>query len=307
MSKLKARVLTGFLALAPATADAQSSVPGAAAPNDHPAVTVDGQTYTPASILNRNMGTPAEQEEAFTPHRIIGNIYYVGLKKLSSFLIVTNKGNILLDTTYERNVPTIMKSVEQLGFKPGDIRIILGNHAHGDHMEGDAAAKQVAGGAQVIAMAQDVPMLKAIQPGGKAHPIDRVINDGDTVVLGNTTLTAHLVAGHTPGCTAWTMTAMDGGKPYNVIFGCSLRAPAMISPPVEADLIRSFKVIRALPCDVMLGDHPAQYGMAEKFAKVKSGAPNPFIDKPTCTKETDIQEAMFHAVLKEQAASGKSP
>jgi metallo-beta-lactamase class B len=304
--KTKAYLVAGFLALVPAGAHAQSSVSGAAAPNSHPAVTVDGETYTPASILNRNMGTTAEQEEAFTPHRIIGNIYYVGLKKLSSFLIITDKGSILLDTTYERNVPTILKSVEQLGFKPADIKIILGNHAHGDHMEGDAAAKQ-ATGAQVIVMAQDVNMLKAIQPGGKAHPIDKVINDGDKVVLGNTTLTAHLVAGHTPGCTAWTMTAMDGGKLYNVIFGCSLRAPAMISPPVEAELIRSFKTIRALPCDVMLGDHPAQYGMAEKFAKVKAGGPNPFIDKPTCTRETDIQEAMFNAVLTEQAASGKTP
>jgi metallo-beta-lactamase class B len=301
MSKLKACLLTGLMTLIPVLGYGQSAVP-----NSHPAVTVDGQTYTPASILNRNMGTPAEQEEVFTPHRIIGNIYYVGLKKLSSFLIVTDKGSILLDTTYERNVPTILKSVEHLGFKPADIKIILGNHAHGDHMEGDAVAKQMTG-AQVIAMAQDVNMLKAIQPGGKAHPIDKIINDGDTVVLGNTTLTAHLVAGHTPGCTAWTMTAAEGGKIYNVIFGCSLRAPAMISPPVEAELTRSFKVIRALPCDVMLGDHPAQYGMAEKFAKVKAGAPNPFIDKPTCTRETDIQEAMFHAVLAEQAASGKTP
>jgi metallo-beta-lactamase class B len=299
--KLKACLLAGVVVLLPSLGSAQSP-----APNSHPAVTVDGQTYTPASILKRNMGTAAEQERAFTPHRIIGNIYYVGLEKLSSFLIATDQGNILLDTTYERNVPTILKSVEQLGFKPSDIKIILGNHAHGDHMEGDAAAKQITG-AEVIAMAQDVPLLKAIQPGGKAHPIDRIISDGDTVSLGTTTLTAHLVAGHTPGCTAWTMTALDGGKPYNVIFGCSLRAPAMISPAAEAELTRTFKVIRALPCDVMLGDHPAQYAMAEKFARMKPGAPNPFIDKPICTREADIQEAMFHAVMQEQAASGKAP
>src|SRR6185312_8360914 len=132
----------------------------------------------------------------FPPHHIIGNIYYVGLKTLSSFLVVTPQGDILIDTTYEKNVPTIAKSVEQLGFKFSDIKIILGNHAHGDHMEGDALAKQMTG-AQVIAMAEDVPQLRGIKPGGKAHPIDKIIHDGDTVSLGGTVLTAHLTPGHT--------------------------------------------------------------------------------------------------------------
>src|SRR5262249_49861392 len=123
-------ILHAMALLAAGPALAQSSVPGAGAPPDHPAGTVNGVTYTPASILNRNMGTPAEQETAFTPHRVIGNIYYVGTKKLTSFLIVTNAGNILINTTYERNVPVIAKSIESLGFKTGDIKIILGNHAH---------------------------------------------------------------------------------------------------------------------------------------------------------------------------------
>src|SRR6266478_4171134 len=120
-------------------------------PPDHPAVTVKGQTLTPRSILSRNMGTPQDQETAFPPHKIIGNIYYVGTKTLSSFLIVTPQGNILIDSTYERNVPTIEKSVTQLGFKFSDIKILLGNHAHGDHQEGDALVKQLTG-AQVMVM-----------------------------------------------------------------------------------------------------------------------------------------------------------
>src|SRR5438105_11758540 len=105
---------------------------------DHPAITVQGRTYTPASILARNMGSAEDQETAFPPHRIIGNIYYVGTRTLSSFLIVTPAGHILLNTTYERNASVIQKSIAQLGFKVSDIRIILGNHAHGDHQEGDA-------------------------------------------------------------------------------------------------------------------------------------------------------------------------
>jgi metallo-beta-lactamase class B len=248
------------------------------------------------------MGITADQAEQFPPHHIIGNIYYVGVKTLASYLIVTPAGNILIDTTYERNVPTIAKSVGQLGFKFSDIKIILGNHAHGDHMEGDALAKQMTG-AQVVSMAEDVPALAHIRPGGKPHPIDRVITDGETVTLGGTTLTAHLVVGHTHGCTAWTMTAVENGQSYNVVFGCSLRAGNVITPDVEAEFNRSFKLVRTLPCDVQLGDHPSEYGMTEKYAKLKPGAPNPFIDKPSCSRETDIEEAMFHAILAEQAAA----
>src|SRR5215831_15907517 len=95
-------------------------------PADHPAVTVNGQIYTPASILARNMGTTEDQETQFPPHKIVGNVYYVGTRTLSSFLIVTPQGDILIDTTYERNVPTIEKSVKQLGFKFSDIKILLG-------------------------------------------------------------------------------------------------------------------------------------------------------------------------------------
>src|SRR2546430_14779557 len=110
---------------------AASSATRAQGPADHPSVTVDGQAYTPASILARNMGSAEDQETAFPPHKIIGNIYYVGTRTLSSFLIATPAGHILVDTTYERNAPVIRKSVEQLGFTFSDIRIILGNHAHG--------------------------------------------------------------------------------------------------------------------------------------------------------------------------------
>src|SRR5438874_7943916 len=154
-------------------------------PPDHPSVTVQGRTYTPRSILARNMGTPEDQTTAFTPYRIIGNIYYVGTRTLSSFLIVTPQGNILMDSTYERNVPTIEKSVQQLGFKFSDIKILLGNHAHADHQEGDALVKQLTG-AQVMAMAEDVPALQAIKPGGQEHPIDKMLHDGEAVTLGGT-------------------------------------------------------------------------------------------------------------------------
>src|SRR5204863_2032490 len=279
--------------LVPTAAFAQQGGP------DHPSVTVRGQVYTPRSILARNMGTNEDQTTQFPPHKIIGNIYYVGTKTLSSFLIVTPQGNILIDSTYERNVKTIEKSVTDLGFKFSDVKILLGNHAHGDHQEGDALVKQLTG-AQVMAMAEDVPALQAIKPGGKAHPIDRILHDGDQVTLGGTTLVAHLTPGHTRGATTWTMKVEDGGKTYDVMFGCSLRAPERLTPQIVDEFNRSFAVVRALPCDVQLGDHGAQYNMQAKYAKLASGGPNPFIDPDSCKNEAEISEAMFRAILAEQ-------
>ena len=267
-----------------------------------PTVTVRGKTYTPRSILERNMGTLEDQTTAFPPHKVIGNIYYVGTRTLSSFLVVTPQGHILINSTYERNVRTIEKSVRQLGFRFSDIKILLGTHAHDDHQEGDALVKALTG-AEVAVMAEDVPPLQAMTPGGKDHPIDKVLRDGESVTLGGTTLTAHLTAGHTPGCTTWTMTSQEGGQPYNVVLSCSLRAPAVLSPALVETFNRSFRLVRSLPCDVPLGDHPAQYNMQAKHAKLHAGGPNPFIDPANCTAEADIQEAMFRATLDQQRSA----
>jgi len=297
-------IVIGLASLIGAAAILGPSVSSAApqtapAPADHPEVTVHGRKYTPRSILERNMGTPEDQTAQFPPHRIIGNLYYVGTRTLSSFLIVTPQGNILINSTYERNVPTIQKSVEQLGFKFSDIKILLGTHAHNDHQEGDAVVKQMTR-AQTMAMAEDVPALQAMKPGGKEHPIDKTLHDGEMVTLGGTTLTAHLTAGHTHGCTTWTMKAQEGGKMYDVVIGCSLRPPATLTPEVIAEFNHTFPVVRSLACDVPLGDHPAQYSMQEKYSKLQKGAPNPFIDRAGCRNEVDIEEAMFQALLGEQ-------
>jgi metallo-beta-lactamase class B len=156
-------------------------------------------------------------------------------------------------------------------------------------------------------MAEDVPTLQAIKPGGKEHPIDKVIHDGDAVTLGGMRLVAHLTPGHTPGCTTWTTTVADGGKTYNVIFHCSLRAQGRLTPEVVDQFNRSFKVVRALPCDVSLGDHPAQYDMQEKYKKLQAGGSNPFIvTAADCNLETDIMEAMFRAALDEQQKAGRA-
>ena len=271
----------------------------AAGPPDVPAVTVRGQTYTPRSILARNMGSDEDQTTAFPPHRIVGNVYYVGTRTLSSFLLTTPAGHILINTTYERNVRTIEKSIAQLGFKFADVRIILGTHAHGDHQEGDALAKELTG-AQVLAMAEDVPALEAMRTGSRAHPIDRMLKDGERVTLGGTTLVAHLTPGHTRGCTTWTTRVQEGERSFDVVFACSYRAPAAVTPAIESEFNRTFSTIRQLACDVPLGDHPAQYRMAEKHARLKPGSPNPFVDPSGCWLEAEIQEAMLRAQLRLQ-------
>jgi metallo-beta-lactamase class B len=299
MSRLKLfGCLVAAVVLGASAKTSQAQTAGQPAP-DHPAVTIRGQTYTPRSILARNMGTPEDQTTQFPPHKIVGNIYYVGTRTLSSFLVVTPQRNILIDSTYERNVPTIEESVKQLGFKFSDIKILLANHAHADHQEGDALVKQLTG-AQVMAMAEDVPALQAIKPGGKEHPIDKMLHDGDSVALGGTTLVAHLTAGHTRGCTTWTMKAQQDGRTYNVVIHCSLRSPEVLTPAIVNEFNHSFELVRSLPCDVPLGDHPAQYSMQEKYAKLQTSGLNPFIDAAGCKVEVDIEEAMFHAILNEQ-------
>jgi len=299
MALFRSNVCVAVLGVIFVGSAAQPGLAQQGGPPDQPAVTVRGQTYTPRSILARNMGTEEDQTTAFPPHKVIGNVYYVGTKTLSSFLITTPDGHILINSTYERNVHTIERSVAQLGFKFADIRVLLGTHAHRDHQEGDALTKELTG-VQVMAMREDVPALEAMKPGGKLHPIDRVLRDGDQVTLGGTTLVAHLTAGHTRGCTTWTMATQEKGRTLNVVFACSYRSPANVTPDIENEFNRTFKILRSLPCDVPLGDHPAQYDMIAKYARLTAGTPNPFIDAANCWAEAEIQEAMFRAQIQMQ-------
>jgi metallo-beta-lactamase class B len=276
-----------------------------------PTISVRGHTFSQLSLFQRNVGGPDDMTTPFPPHKVIGNIYYVGTNSLAVFLIVTPEGNILINSTFERNVPAIQRSVEQLGFKFSDIKIVLGSHAHGDHQEGDAAVKALTG-AQVMALAEDVPALRAMKPGGKEHPIDRILHDGESVALGGTTLVAHLTPGHSRGCTTWTLKAQEGGKSYDVVIIGSLGTNPGFrlvnnteTPAIAEEFARAFKASRALPCDVPLGSHPGMYNMQAKYARLAAGAPNPFIDPDGYRLELDIDEAMFRAVLAEQQKAAK--
>ena len=256
----------------------------------------------------------------FPPFRIAGNLYYVGSADLASYLIVTPKGLILINSDFEPSVPLIRKSVEQLGFHFGDIRILLISHAHGDHCAGSAAIIKLTG-AKYYVMDADVPVVES---GGKedfrygaeldqryppAH-VDRVLHDGDTVQLGGSVLTAHLTAGHTKGTTTWTMEENEGGHALHVVIvgspnvnpGYKLVNNAAY-PQIAADYKHEFAVLHALPCDVFLGAHGAYFDLKEKYARWKSGDKDAFIDPSGYKAYVADREQAFEAELKRQSAA----
>ncbi len=262
------------------------------------------------AMFRRNVGTAEQQRAQYPPHKIAGNLYYVGSQSLASFLITTPEGHILINTNWEDGVPNLRKSVEDLGFDFEDIEIVLGSHAHGDHMQGDALVKELTG-ARVMAMALDVPLLERMRPGDKPHPIDRVLEDGDEVTLGGTTLVARLTPGHTPGCTTWTMTVEEGGQSYDVVIVGSMGSnPGFqfvnnpTNPTIAEQYERGFAVLRSLSPDIPLASHPAMYGMVEKHARIGQ-SPNPFVDPAGYTAELDAVEGLFRAVLAEQRAAAE--
>lgn len=247
----------------------------------------------------------------FPPFKVIGNIYYVGTDDLGSYLIATPAGDILINSDFDDTVPLIKASVEKLGFKFTDIKILLGSHAHADHMEGDARVKELTA-AQVMVMEQDIPAITRMTPGGKPHPIDRVLHDGDEVRLGGTTLVAHLTPGHTPGCTTWTMKVEQNGKSYNVVILGSIGVnPGYVLvgnkdyPRIADDYVHGFQVLRSLPVDVFLASHGRFFDLHAKYAKMQQGVPNPFIDPAGYKAHLDMQEANFRKVLAEQQLAAK--
>ena len=267
---------------------------------------------TAEESLKRNNG-PAEPDKPFPPHKVIGNLYFVGTDTHSSYLIVTPAGNILINSTYERTVPMVRDSVEKLGFHFSDIKILLGSHAHVDHQEGDALVKQMTG-AQVMSMDRDVPLLQKMTPGGKPHPVDRILHDGDTVSLGGTTLVAHLTPGHTPGCTTWTMKIAGGGKTYDVVImgGSGAANMKLVNNPdypgIREDFEKSYAFLRTVPCDIPLGSHTDHYNMAEKYATLVNNpnGPNPFIDPQGCKIEAGNWEALFNYYVAKQRQTNQT-
>ena len=256
----------------------------------------------------------ADWTQSIEPFRIAGNIYYVGAKDLTAYLIVTPKGYILLDVGVNENAAMVEANVRKLGFDPRQIKIILNSHAHLDHAGGIAAMKQFTH-AQFIASARDKPVLES---GGRADfhfgpkpqfpavKVDRVIEDGGKVNLGGVTMTAHLTPGHTKGCTSWTMPVEVDGQTKQTLFICSVSILSGYRltgdpsyPEMGADYAHTYAVLHSLPCEVFLGSHGIFYGMAAKRQAMLEHprAPNPFVDPAGCKAFIDRNEAAFKAKM----------
>lgn len=260
------------------------------------------------------------------PRLLIANLYYVGAIGVSSFLITTPDGHILLDTGFEETVPLIQKSVEELGFKPTDIKIILSSHAHIDHVGGHAAMQRLTG-AQIYASVEDA---KTLESGGADDfipfpretilyapaKVDRRLADQERVTLGGVTLTAHLTPGHTRGATTWTMDVTEKGETYHVVFFSSASINAgtrlvgnPLYPRIAEDFAATFARLKALPCDLFFAPHGGQFAMAEKFARLEQRpAVNPFIDRTGLPALVAQAEKNFLQQLeKEKAAAAAIP
>jgi metallo-beta-lactamase class B len=258
---------------------------------------------------------PDDWHQAFPAFRIAGNIYYVGTGDLASYLIATPAGHILINTDYEQDVPLIRSSVEKLGFKFADIKIVLLSHAHDDHVAGTAAVKMQTG-AQLMVMDGDVAAMESgttdFQPSDqhwKPVKVDRVLQDGDYVEIGGTRLLAHLTAGHTKGCTTWTSEVQDGRRTLHVVIECSanvIPAYKLLNDPkyphIADDFEKTFRTLRGLPCDVFLSAHGNSFDLKGKYARLKTNTENPFIDPAGYKTYVAEHENSFRRELDRQRA-----
>ncbi len=269
------------------------------------------QTVTQAATWN----DPVE------PFRIAGNIYYVGASDVTSYLITTSKGHILIDSGLPETVPQIRANVAKLGFKFGDIKIVLNSHAHYDHAGGIAELKRLTK-ATFYASEKDSVLLAnggLDDPNyGSKYPFesvkaDKILKDGQKVKLGGSVLKANITAGHTPGCTTWTTSVKENGQNLNVIFVCSTSAPGykLVDNEkyanIETDYLHSFDWLKKQKVDIFLGAHGGIYDLAGKLKKIAQGEKtNPFIDPQGFKKYVEESEKAFQEKLAVQQAEQKA-
>jgi metallo-beta-lactamase class B len=261
--------------------------------------------------------------EPFPAFRIAGNLYYVGSRGLASYLVTTPQGHILINSSLAESVPLFRASVESLGFRFGDIKVLLISHAHWDHDAGSAAVKALTG-ARYMVMDGDVPVVES---GGRKDfqygeapflyaptKVDRVLHDGDEVRLGDAVLVARLTPGHTRGCTTWTMVVREGGRRHDVVIvgspnvnpGYRLVGNAAY-PRIAEDYARTFRVLASLPADLFLGAHGSYFDLEGKYARLKAGASAPFVDAAGYRGFVAEREQAFRTALARQREATVRP
>jgi metallo-beta-lactamase class B len=265
---------------------------------------------------------PRGWAEAREPFHVVGNVYSVGSAEVTSFLIATPKGHVIIDGGFRESAPQIVRNIETLGFKLEDVKVLVVSHAHFDHAGGLAELKRRTG-AQVVASRADA---EAMARGGKGDPqfgdsipfapvyADRIVQDGGVVRVGPTELVAHVTPGHTQGCTTWTTVQREQEQALHVVFNCSMSVPDEYRllgnpryPRAVDDYERSFRILRALPCDVLLAPHASFFQQDQRRARMADGAPNPFIEPAACGAYLDRSEQAFRAHLERERAAPPPP
>jgi metallo-beta-lactamase class B len=275
---------------------------------------------SPFLLLAQKTETERSWNQPVEPFKIIGNIYYVGANEITSFLITTPQGHILIDGGFVETAPQILVNIKKLGFRHEDVKFLLNSQSHHDHAGGFAELKRVTG-AKLAIMEQDKAQIES---GGRgdfawgdaglypAVKVDRALHDGDTIALGGTTLRALRTPGHTKGCTTWTMTATENGKSYNVVWVCSTTAPGYKLvrntnyPNIVQDYRRTFEILKKLPCDVFLASHGNFFNFEEKSGQARiNAAQNPFVDPDGYRQFLDQTQREFETEVERQSAQSK--
>ena len=262
----------------------------------------------------------AAWRQPFPAFKLIGNVYWVGTYDLSTYLVTTDAGHILINTGFEDTVPLIVEGVEQLGFKMADVKILLATHAHGDHVAGLAELKRLTG-AQMMMSAADAVLLEdggvsdfrfgdGRNPSFAAVEVDRRLADRDTIELGGVTLTAHHHAGHTKGATSFTLTVREAGRDYRIgIMNMATINPGVTVsgmpnyPAIADDYARTFAAQKALELDVFLASHAGQFGMHEKYKPGDPYEANRFVDPQGYRAAVERLEKLYVDQLAQERAA----
>ena len=244
-----------------------------------------------------------------SPFQVLDNLYYVGTAGLSSFLIKTPQGSILLDAGLPESAPLLEKNMATLGLRLRDIKVIVNSHAHYDHCGGLAELKQ-ASGAKLAVSRQDTPVVEAGKDLFGTFPpvhVDRQLADGDVVEVGGVRLTAHLTPGHTKGCTTWTFPLQHQGKTLQVVYYCSTTVVDKLVgnkayPHIVGDYQATFPKVKALKADVFLAPHAGFFHLEEKRARLESGDSSAFVDSNEMTRFVMESERDFAKALRDAQA-----
>ncbi len=242
----------------------------------------------------QSLGNPG-WTEAFAPFQMIGNVHWVGTYDLSTYLITTPQGHILINSGLAQTVPQIQAGVESLGFKLKDVKILTATHGHFDHVAGLAELKRLTG-ARVVMSEQDADLLESGgqsdfrfggDPGARFEPVkvDRRVKNGETIELGGVVLTAHLHPGHTKGATSFTFDVREGGKTYRVgiVNMASINPGVRVSgmpkfPGIAEAYAQTFRDQKEMKIDVWLASHAAQFHMHEKYRPGDAYSAARFVD-----------------------------